>query len=340
MSLPQFRKLGQTGKGAAMKIAIIGSGAAGSVFASYLKKGGADVYLVDLNQEHLNAIKENGLHFVEDFFGDIREDILTGFHTATSAAEIGEMDAVILMVKTTANDAVLKDAQPCIGPETVVISLQNGLGNELKIREYVPEDRILYGNGDIGTELLGPGVCRSHPLNRNEIMFFGPVHMNPLTERVGNEIREIFVKGGCKCLFTEKISSVVWKKAMRNIGHNCLYGLIRISGYYQVKDEYALQLIKSIWREGCEVAAAKGVDSEALWDFLMKTLEYDYTSSKDVICSTGMDMLVYHKKTEIDNLNGAIVQYGKELGIPTPVNEVITLMVKAVENNYEHQFKV
>ena len=150
-----------------MKIAMIGSGAAGSVFAAYLKKGGADVTLVDLNQEHLNTIRERGLRFVEDFFGDIREEVLTGFHTATSAKEIGVMDAVILMVKTTANDAVLRDAQPCIGPETVVISLQNGLGNELKIREYVPEDRIMYGNGDIGTELLEAGACRSHPLNRN-----------------------------------------------------------------------------------------------------------------------------------------------------------------------------
>lgn len=323
-----------------MKIAMIGSGAAGSVFAAYLKKGGADVTLVDLNQEHLNTIRERGLRFVEDFFGDIREEVLTGFHTATSAKEIGVMDAVILMVKTTANDAVLRDAQPCIGPETVVISLQNGLGNELKIREYVPEDRIMYGNGDIGTELLEAGACRSHPLNRNEIMFFGPVHMNPLTERVGNEIRDIFVKGGCKCLFTEQIGSVVWKKAMRNIGHNCLYGLIRLSGYYQVKDENALALVKAIWREGCDVATAKGVDGEALWEFLMNTLKYDFSSSKDVICSTGMDMLVYHKKTEIDNLNGAIVKYGQELGIPTPVNEVITLMVKAVENNYDHQFKV
>ncbi len=323
-----------------MKIAILGSGAAGSVFAAYLKKGGADVYLVDLNKEHMDKIARDGLHFVEDFFGDIREETITGFHTAYSARELDTMDAIILMVKTTANDAVLNDAQSCIGPETVVISLQNGLGNELKIREYVPEDRILYGNGDIGTELLGPGACRSHPLNHNEIMFFGPVHMNALTERVGKEIREIFEAGGCKCQFTKQIGSVVWKKAMRNIGHNCLYGLIRLSGYYQVKDEYALAIIKAIWREGCTVANARGVDGEALWEFLMNTLKYDYTSSKDVICSTGMDMLVYHKKTEIDNLNGAIVQYGKELSIPTPVNEVITWMVKAVENNYDHQFKV
>jgi len=323
-----------------MKIAILGSGAAGSVFAAYLKKGGADVYLVDLNREHMDAIANNGLRFVEDFFGDIREKRINGFHTAYSARELCTMDVVILMVKTTANDAVLKDAAGCIGPETVVISLQNGLGNELKIKEYVPEERIMYGNGDIGTELLEAGACRSHPLNPNEIMFFGPVQMNPLTNRVGNEVKAIFEKGGCKCQFTENIGYVVWKKAMRNIGHNCLYGLIRLSGYYQVKDPDALAVVKQIWREGCDVANARGVDGEALWEFLMNTLKYDFTSSKDVICSTGMDMLVYKKKTEIDNLNGAIVAYGKAVGVPTPVNETIMHMVKAVENNYENQFKV
>ena len=71
-----------------MKIAMIGSGAAGSVFAAYLKKGGADVTLVDLNQEHLNTIRERGLRFVEDFFGDIREEVLTGFHTVAACCKM------------------------------------------------------------------------------------------------------------------------------------------------------------------------------------------------------------------------------------------------------------
>lgn len=324
-----------------MKIAMLGSGAAGSVFAAYLKKGGADVYLVDLNKAHMDAIAENGLRFeVLDYYGNITEERISGFHTAYSAKDIGLMDVVVLMVKTTANDAVLKDAVSCIGPETVVMSLQNGLGNEMKIREYVPESRILYGNGDIGTELLEPGACRAHPLNTKEIMFFGPVEMNPLTEKVGNEFRSILEKGGCKSLFTKDIGYVVWKKAMRNIGMNCLYGLIRLSGYYQVKDPDALTVVKQIWREGCDVANAKGIDGESLWAFLMGTLDYDYTSSKDVICSTGMDMLIYKKRTEIDNLNGAIVKYGKELNIPTPVNETIMHLVKAFENNYANQFKL
>ena len=108
-----------------MRIAILGSGAAGSVFASYLKLGGADdITLVDLYKAHLDAIDEKGLTFLYPE-GEITQ---TGFKTAASAAEIGIVDIAIVMVKCTQTVSVLEASKNCIGPETVVCSLQNGLG--------------------------------------------------------------------------------------------------------------------------------------------------------------------------------------------------------------------
>ena len=142
-----------------MKIAMIGSGAAGSVFAAYLRKGGAELWLVDKYKAHMDKIAADGLVFRTPE----GEEVLTGFHTSATAHDIGTMDMVILMVKATQTADVMADTMPCIGPETVVVSLQNGLGNDEVLAQFVETDRILYGSGLIGTELAGPGVCVSKP---------------------------------------------------------------------------------------------------------------------------------------------------------------------------------
>ena len=157
-----------------MKIAMIGSGAAGSVFAAYLKKGGADMYLVDRYKMHMDKIASEGLLFKE--LG--QEYLLHGFHTAASAEEIGVMDAVILMVKCTQTDDIMPSVLPCIGPDTIVISLQNGLCNQEVLSKYVEEERIILGFGKIGTELPEPGVCVGKP-EPGVSMYFGAVKNNP-----------------------------------------------------------------------------------------------------------------------------------------------------------------
>ena len=157
-----------------MKIAMIGSGAAGSVFAAYLRKGGAELWLVDKYKAHMDKIAADGLVFRTPE----GEEVLTGFHTSATAHDIGTMDMVILMVKATQTADVMADTMPCIGPETVVVSLQNGLGNDEVLAQFVETDRILYGSGLIGTELAGPGVCVSKP-EKGIQMHFGAVHNNP-----------------------------------------------------------------------------------------------------------------------------------------------------------------
>ena len=132
---------------------MIGSGAAGSVFASYLNKGGAELWLVDRYKAHMDKVAQSGMTFVTPS----GEELLTGFRTAYSAENIGVMDMVILMVKATQTDGIMPSVKPCIGSETVVVSLQNGIGNDDVLKKYVPADRILYGFGTIGTELPEPG---------------------------------------------------------------------------------------------------------------------------------------------------------------------------------------
>ena len=150
-----------------MKIAILGSGAAGSVFAGYLRKGGADdITLVDLYKAHMDKVAKDGL-ILRNPDGEFHLD---GFKTAYSAENIGIMDIVILMVKATQTDSAMAAAAPCIGPETVVATLQNGLGNDENVKKFVPADRIIFGCGNMGTELPEPGVCVAKPAKGNNMI--------------------------------------------------------------------------------------------------------------------------------------------------------------------------
>ena len=106
-----------------MKIAMIGSGAAGSVFAAYLKRGGAELYLVDRYKAHMDKIAAAGL-VLREFDREYR---LTGFHTSPNAGTLGIMDIVILMVKCTQTQEIMPSLMPCIGPDTVVVPTVTGL---------------------------------------------------------------------------------------------------------------------------------------------------------------------------------------------------------------------
>lgn len=190
-----------------MKIAMIGSGAAGSVFAAYLRRGGAELTLVDRYKAHMDACRERGLLFVTPE----GEELLTGFHTAESAWELDVQDLVILMVKATQTEALMDDLRGCVGPETVVVSLQNGLGNDELLSRYFPPEHLLYGFGTIGTELPEPGKCVSKP-ESGVVMRFGAVKESRRSGEMGRQLERCFCDGGCEAVFEKNIWPFVWKK--------------------------------------------------------------------------------------------------------------------------------
>ena len=315
-----------------MKIAMIGSGAAGSVFACYLKKGGAEMTLVDRYQRHMDACRESGLRFVTPE----GEELLTGFQTASSAAQLDVQDLVILMVKATQTEGLIPDLRHCVGPETVVVSLQNGLGNDELLSRYFPPESILYGFGTIGTELPEPGKCVSKP-ESGVIMRFGAVKDSPLSRRAGQWLEQCFNAGGCSTVFEPDIRPFVWKKAISNSGYNTLSALLRL----KVGDYLALEagedLLKSVWAEGCAVCrAVTGVD---LWPEMLEELPRLKQGFATYYPSMAQDVLIHQRQTEVQLLNGAIVRYGEACGIPTPVNEALTRMITCIQASYEKQYQ-
>lgn len=314
-----------------MKIAMIGSGAAGSVFAAYLNLGGAELYLVDRYKAHMDKIEADGLVFRTPD----GEQVLTGFHTAPSAENIGIMDMVILMVKATQTDDIMPSVMPCIGEKTVVVSLQNGLGNEDVLKKYVSADRILYGFGTIGTELPAPGVCVSKP-EAGVIMRFGAAEKSPLSDEAGKALEDCFNKGGCETRFEADVRPFVWKKVISNSGYNTLSSVLGVKVGVITADESATELLLSVWKEGCDVAKAMGVGD--LWPEMLEELPRLAAGFATYYPSMAQDVLIHHRQTEIGLLNGAIVRYGKQCGVATPVNEALVRMVSCIQRHYDSRY--
>ena len=314
-----------------MRIAMIGSGAAGSVFAAYLKRGGADMYLVDRYKAHMDKIAADGLRFRcrgEEF-------LLTGFHTAQSASELPVMDIVILMVKATQTDSVMPEVMSCVGGHTVVVSLQNGRGNDEQLMKYLPGSRIMYGAGVIGTELVSPGVCVAKPEDGVQ-MFFGAVERSPETERAGEYLAGCFGAGGCRASFEEDVRVLLWKKAVTNSGYNAVCAATRLRLHYVMDNGWGMKLLENVWREGCEVAKALGVGD--IWPLIASDMENLRRNLGDYYPSMAQDAVIKKRRTEIDQLNGAIARYGERLGVPTPYNSVLADLVRCIEDNYDNQY--
>ena len=144
-----------------MKFAMYGSGAAGSVFASYLRKGGADIILIDRYEAHMKKVAEEGMHFTihqeEDGGYKDYDYQLKGFRTyitaADAAAAEGKVDVIIYMTKATQLEQAIQDSLPVVGDSTVAVSLINGLGNDDNLFKVFPKERCIIGSGVLGTAL-------------------------------------------------------------------------------------------------------------------------------------------------------------------------------------------
>ena len=327
-----------------MKFAMYGSGAAGSVFASYLRGGGADIILIDRYAEHMEKIAREGMTFTLHLqeggeYHDVTK-VLQGFRTYTSAEEAyaaeGKVDAIIYMTKATQLEQAIVDSAPVVGKETVAVSLINGLGNDDMLMKTYPASRCVIGSGVLGTALKGPGHCVSTPVGGVQ-MNFGAIERNPRTDAVCEELLKRYQAGGCDARWRkDDIYTFVWKKVIVNATVNTVCYVLRLKIGEIEADPFGRELFRDVIREACAVATARGTKLDAE-DFIAHDHMDVVTNVGDYYPSMCQD--AFHRRpTEIDVLNGKIAEYGKELGIPTPTCAVLSQVVRAIQGNYDKQF--
>ncbi|MFZ7113175.1 MAG: ketopantoate reductase family protein [Desulfatiglandales bacterium] len=302
-----------------MKFLIAGAGAMGCLFAARLSKAGYDVILLEKVPEWAETINQQGI-VVEGVTGEyhVRVPVLTGKPDVYP-------DVAMICVKSNNTEEAGKVLKGCLGPETPVLTLQNGVGNIEILEEIFGRDRVLGGVTAEGATVLGPGRIRH--AGQGETLI-GPAG------RPGDPVEDIVSalnEAGFKGRAVKNVQDLVWGKLIINVGINALTALTGLKNGRLPVFEGTRAVMEEAVREAVAVAAAKGIQLPYP-DPVGRVLEVCEATAGN-IASMLQDVL-NRKVTEIDFINGAIVREGKALGIPTPVNFTLSSLVQVIQETY------
>ena len=306
-----------------MKIAVVGPGAMGCLIAGFLKmRTKEDIWLLDKYEERAGRIKNNSIR-IEGISGahQVKIDI------TSSAKEIGRCDLVIVCVKSYSTEEACKDIKELIGEDTHVLTLQNGIGNVQILNDHIGEEKVVAGITNHGATLLGVGHTR-HAGRGDTIIGKADGRLSGALK----EISAILSKAGFETKISKDIDSVIWSKLVINVGINALTAITRLNNGKLVEFEEPRALLRSAVQEAVKIVKRKRI--KLAYDDPIQKAESVAKATGGNVSSMLQDVL-NKKRTEIDFINGAIVRQGKSLGIPTPVNEVLTNLVKTIEITYE-----
>lgn len=302
-----------------MKIAVIGAGAMGSVYIALLGAAGHEVWAIDSWAEHIDAIRKHGLH-LEGASGDRTVKV----NASTRAADAGVCDLVIIATKAMHVAQAAESARPLLGPATVVLSIQNGLGGPDTAAKVLGRERVMVGVvGGFGASMKGPGHAHH---NGWELVRLGELS-GPVSPRL-EQVAQVWASGGFKVKCFDDIDQLVWEKLICNVCY---------SGTCAITERTVIEVIQDpdTWK------IASGCAAEAFAVAKARKIRVDFDDPVAYVHNFGMkipnarpSMLLDHlagRMSEIDAINGAIPPAAAALGVAAPYNEVISGLVRAKE---------
>ena len=298
-----------------MKVAVIGAGGVGGYFGGLLARAGHEVTFI-ARGPHLRAIQDNGLRVESQLDGTFT---ITGNATSNTSS-VGEQDLVIFTVKMYHNSDAVSAVLPLIGPETVVLTLQNGIDNGEILAETVGEDHVMIGSAYMEGRISEPGVVTQ---NGPGIAAFG--EMNVGISRRSENLLQRFQEAGWRVNLHENMPGMLWKKFAYIAGSaavcaaaNCVYEEMR------TKPE-TRQLIRDAIEEVLAVGKARGApimpDSLA---WAMDSLDRFPGQGRASMAKDFTDQ----RPVELEGLTGTVVRMARELKIPTPANDFLYAILK------------
>ena len=302
-----------------MKIAVVGAGAMGSVYAGLLASAGNEVWAIDTWREHIDAIRARGLR-VEGASGDRTVPL----HATTDTSEPGPCDLVIIATKADGVASAAASIGPLLGNDTLVLTIQNGLGAAERICRHLPPDNVLLGvAGGFGASIRGPGHAHH---NGMELVRLGELRggNTERLERVGGVWRDAGFNVRC----FDDINQLVWEKFVCNVTYSgsCTIFECTIAGVQA--NDHAWQVASGCAAEAYEAGVAKGVHF-SFDDPVTHVREFGRK-----IPNSRPSMLqdyLAKRPSEIDAINGMVPVVAREVGTAAPYNEVVTAIVKAKE---------
>lgn len=291
-----------------LSIAVMGAGSVGCYFGALLARAGHQVTLIG-RPSHVQAIAQHGLRLQT-----ATEDVLIPIAASTDAASVAGANVVLFCVKSTDTEAAAAQIKPHLAPHAQVLSLQNGVDNDERLRKVLGAQPVAATVVYVATGMAGAGHVRH--FGRGELV----IAPSPM----GNEIARQFSAAGIPTEVSDSVRAALWQKLIINCVYNALSALTQQPYGWLVAQDGSAAVMQDITAECKAVAVADGVNLPAEVDAAVAAIARTMPGQ---LSSTAQD-LARGKPTEIDHLNGYVVQRGQALGIATPANRMLQLLVQ------------
>lgn len=300
-----------------MKIAVIGAGAMGSIYGCHLSLK-HEVYMVDASQNLVEHISREGIRLSEN-----GEENVYCPRAVVSTEGIGTMDLVIVFVKSLYSKAALEGNKGLIGPDTYVLTLQNGSGHEDILEEFVPRDHIIIGTTEDNGAVLSPGCVKRGGT--------GKTNIGMLTEdkkQILPRLKSEFEACGFLVEVHDNIQQLIWNKLFTNVSLSAVTGILQVDMGYIAANEHAWNMTVRLIKEAAAVARGLGLeaDEQEIMEKVKKTSQMSPNG-----CTSIRSDLQNGRKTEVDTISGSVVKAAKKCGVFVPTHEFVVEMVHAME---------
>lgn len=319
MSHPSSTRLSGSSLNDQPHILVVGAGAMGCYFGGMLIKAGNRVSLIDVNPEQIATINSRGLILETD---QGRSELPARAFLAQECTE--PADLVILFTKTMHTDAAMASVTHLLTASTVILSLQNGLGNAERIQAFHDASRIAVGTTLVPADLQGPGHVVSHGRSSSRMM-----DLNTDCPDWVETLAEIFNGAGLNTELDRDIHAVIWSKVAFNAALNAVCAITGATPGAVGTVTEAMALVRNVVHECVQAGQASGValDEAHIWQNVEMAVREQPNHKPSMLQD-----IEHGRITEIDAINGAVVDIATRQGIPAPVNQTLVQLVKLTEH--------
>ena len=304
-----------------MIVTVVGCGAVGSLFAAHLAQlDDVEVWAFDVWPEHVAAINERGLRLTG------AGDVVGRLRATSDPAEVPPSDFGIVATKSMHTGGAVASVARAFA-DGAVASVQNGVGNEEAIAEHVP--RVIRGTTFPAGKILEPGLVQWDVKGETTI---GPFEPRPAGMDEVERLADACSRAGMPTSAVADARGPQWRKLIFNAATNPVGALTGLTHGRVCEDPELRAFVSGLVDEGKSVAAAQSIeldeDPETLIDYAARPeVAYDHKASM-------LQDVEARRQTEIDFLNGGIVRFGGEYGVPTPLNAAVTALIKGLERSW------
>ena len=304
-----------------MRVCVVGCGAVGGLFAANLAQlDDVEVWAFDVWSEHVRAINEHGLRLSG------AGEVVGRLRATSDPGEVPACDFGIVATKSMHTGEAVAAVAAAFADGSVC-SVQNGVGNEEAIAEHV--ERVIRGTTFPAGRILAPGQIQWDVKGDTTI---GPFEPRPAPIEEVERLAEACTRAGMPTRAVVDARGPQWRKLIFNAATNPIGALTGLTHGRVCEDTALRALVSALVDEGKQVAAAQGIeldeDPETLIDYAARPdVAYDHKASM-------LQDVEARRETEIEFLNGGIVRFGSEHGVPTPLNEAVTALIKGLERSW------